>query len=252
MRGSTDSVRSRCRVDYGHGPVGARAIASNTVTRLVLVRHGESIVTVNRVIGGPRTCSGLSPLGIQQAQRLCDRWVATPEFTADVLIASQYPRAIQTAEIIAPALGGLEVRTDDGFGEHDPGPECDGLTYADFIERYPRVAGAWDAADPFATTFPGGETVAAFHYRVGSAMRRVLDEYDGKTVVIACHGGVVDAVLRQALRAPAMGSFQVHTLNTSIMELALIKPNVWRLVRYNDTAHLAGLPASTNPPFVES
>ncbi|MDP2290338.1 MAG: histidine phosphatase family protein [Actinomycetota bacterium] len=221
------------------------------MTRLVLVRHGESIVTVDRVIGGPRTCSGLSPLGRQQAQRLHDRWAAASEFEVDVLMASQYPRAIETAEIVAPALGGLPVVTDDGFGEHDPGPECDGLSYVDFLDRYKIGPEAWDAADPFATTFPGGETVAAFHYRVGSAVRRVIDQHEGKTVVIACHGGVVDAVLRQALRAPAMGSFQIHTLNTSITEMQLVKPNVWRLNRYNDTAHLSGLPASTNPPFVD-
>ena len=46
-------------------------------------------------------------------------------------------------------------------------------------------------------------------------------------------------------------SFQIHTLNTSITELELVKPNLWRLNRYNDTAHLAGLPASTNPPYVD-
>ena len=32
-------------------------------TRLVFVRHGESNTTVARVIGGYRTCSGLSPVG---------------------------------------------------------------------------------------------------------------------------------------------------------------------------------------------
>ncbi|MBK8332829.1 MAG: histidine phosphatase family protein [Acidimicrobiaceae bacterium] len=218
------------------------------MTRLVLVRHGESIVTVNRVIGGPRTCSGLSPLGREQADRLRARWVANPEFEADVLLASQYPRAIETAEIVASSLGGLAVSIDDGFGEHDPGPECDGLTYKEYMERYDIGPEAWDSGDPFATTFPGGETVASFQFRVGSAVRRTLDHHAGKTVVVACHGGVVDAVLRLALRAPGMGSFQIHTLNTSITELQLVKPNVWRLNRYNDTAHLAGLPANTNPP----
>jgi len=221
------------------------------VTRLVLVRHGESIVTVNGVIGGPRTCTGLSPLGRQQSERLRDRWDAQNEFTADVVIASQYPRAIETAEIIAPSLGGLSVTRDDGFGEHDPGPECDGLTYKEFMERSDIGIEAWETGDPFATTFPGGETVAAFHYRVGSAVRRTLDTYEGQTVVIACHGGVVDAVVRLALKTPSMGMFQIHTRNTSITDLELIKPNLWRLNRYNDTAHLAGLPASTNPPFVD-
>ena len=168
-----------------------------------------------------------------------------------MLLASQYPRAMETAEIIAPALRGLTVVLEDGFGEHDPGPECDGLTYKEFTERSDLGVDAWDAGDPFATTFPGGETVAAFQFRVGSALRRMLDMYEGQTVVIACHGGVVDSVLRLALKAPGMGVFQIHTLNTSITELELIKPNLWRLNRYNDTAHLAGLPVSTNPPYVD-
>jgi probable phosphoglycerate mutase len=218
------------------------------VTRLVLVRHGESNVTVDRVIGGPRTCTGLSPLGVQQANRLRDRGMASQEFTADVLLTSQYPRAIETAVIVASSLGGLEVLRDDDFGEHDPGPECDGLTYKQYMALYDIGPEAWDAADPFATTFPGGETVAAFQFRVGSALRRTLDLYEGQTVVVVCHGGVVDAILRLALKAPGMGAFEIHTLNTSITELLLVKRNTWRLLRYNDTAHLAGLPAHTNPP----
>lgn len=230
----------------------AGPITSGSVTRLVLVRHGESNATVNRVIGGPRTCSGLSDLGREQAARLRDRWATSTEFEADVLMASQYPRAIETAEIIAPSLRGLTVVRDEGFGEHDPGPDCDGLTYKDFLARYEIGPDAWDSGDPFATTFPGGETVASFQFRVGSAVRRTLDMYEGKTVVIACHGGVVDAVLRLALKSPGMGAFQIHTLNTSITELLLVKPNVWRLIRYNDTAHLAGLPANTNPPYTEA
>jgi probable phosphoglycerate mutase len=43
-----------------------------------------------------------------------------------------------------------------------------------------------------------------------------------------------------------MGSFEIHTVNTSITELVLTERNRWKLVRYNDSAHLAGLPATTN------
>lgn len=204
-------------------------------------------MTVSRVIGGPRTCTGLSPLGRLQAERLRDRWAATPELDADVLIASQYPRAFETLQIVAPALGDLPILRDEGFGEHDPGPECDGLSYDTFLERYPEQRGRWDVFDPFAITFPGGETVAAFQFRVGKALRHLLDQHEGKTVVVACHGGVVDAVLRLALKAPAMGGFEIFTVNTSITELVHVRESVWRLVRYNDSAHLAGLPKHTNP-----
>lgn len=210
----------------------------------MLVRHGESKTTVARVIGGHRTCTGLSELGRQQAERLRDRWLVGGEIEADVLICSQYARARETAEVIAPAIGDLAIVEDAGFGEHDPGPDCDGMAFDDYVERY--GAGWWEG-DPFGTSFPGGETIAAFQFRVGQAIRRTIDQYADKTVVIACHGGVVDAALRLALKAPGTGAFEIRTFNTSITELHLVKDNLWRLIRYNDIGHLVGLPMQTTP-----
>jgi 2,3-bisphosphoglycerate-dependent phosphoglycerate mutase len=214
------------------------------VTRLVLVRHGESKTTVARVIGGYRTCSGLSELGRQPAERLRDRWAIGGEVIAEVLISSHYARARETAEIVSPALGGLAVVEDDGFGEHDPGPDCDGMGFDDYIERY---GGGWWQGDPFGTSFPGGETIAAFQFRIGQTIRRTIDTYPDQTVVVICHGGVVDAALRLALKAPPTGGFEIHTLNTSITELHLVKDNLWRLIRYNDVGHLVGLTPQTTP-----
>lgn len=209
--------------------------------RLVLVRHGESEVTVRRVVGGPRTCSGLSPLGRLQAERLATRLRETGEIAADVVYASAYPRATETAAIVAGALE-LDVNVEAGFGEHDPGPECDGLTFQEFVDRYGLPD--WEH-DPYAVTFPGGETIAAFHFRVGATLRTVLDRHPGGALVIVCHGGVIDAVLRSALRTSPVGVFELHTTNASITELVLVGPGRWRLVRYNDSAHLAGLAPET-------
>lgn len=208
-------------------------------TRVVLVRHGESNVTVRRVVGGPRTCDGLSELGIRQAERLRDRLTETGEIEATHLVSSAYPRAQQTAEIIAPALGIDEVVVDAGFGEHDPGPDCDGMTFQEFVDRFGMPD--WES-DPHAVTFPGGETIAEFDLRVGTAFSRVVREHAGGTIVIVCHGGVVDGLVRTALRAARTGIFELHTKNTSLTEIVRVRPDRWRLIRYNDAAHLAGLP----------
>lgn len=213
-----------------------------TLTRVVMVRHGESQVTVNKILGGPRSCIGLSELGQLQAQRLRDRLNQTGEIAADALYSSAYPRALQTAEILRESFGGMAITIDAGFGEHDPGPECDGLTYDEFVRRHGRPD--W-SGDPHAEFFPGGETIATFHARVGKSFDALAAKHAGETVVVACHGGVVDAVLRRTLGTPQTGKFEIHTKNCSITEFVEIRSGHWALLRYNDFAHLRGLPTAT-------
>ncbi len=93
---------------------------------------------------------------------------------------------------------------------------------------------------------PGGETWIEFHERVVTGVRRVAAHHADSTVVIACHAGVIDAAIRGLLDLPMVGGFELFTHNTAVSELALIpardrRTERWRLVRYNDAAHLAGL-----------
>ena len=214
-----------------------------SLTRIILVRHGESVVTVNRVLGGPRSCTGLSPLGERQADALRERLESTKEIVPDVLYSSAYPRALETAQIIAPAFTGLEINVEPGFGEHDPGPQCDGMTYVDFTAKHGKPN--W-GGDPNAVFFPGGETIAQFHLRVATAFDKVVKEHYEKTIVVACHGGVVDAVIRRHLKTPQTGAFEMRTKNCSLTEFVEIRADHWALLRYNDHAHLQGLPVATN------
>jgi broad specificity phosphatase PhoE len=205
-----------------------------TSVRLILVRHGESNSSVARTIGGYRSCTGLSPLGRRQSELLRDRWAGRPEFEADALVASNYRRAHETAEIIAPALGGLDVSIDHGFGELDPGEICDGMTFEEFGARYPSTS----RPGPGDELFPGGETSEAFHQRVRLAVERIVTVGAGRTVVVVCHGGVVDAVMRTLSQSPADCGFEVAVANTSITELVMLPDDRWRLLRCGDVAHL--------------
>jgi probable phosphoglycerate mutase len=81
---------------------------------------------------------------------------------------------------------------------------------------------------------------------VYSGLDAVVSQHFGKTVVVACHGGVVDAILRRTMRTPQTGAFEVHTKNCSLTEIAEIRAGHWALLRYNDHSHLHGLPVATN------
>jgi probable phosphoglycerate mutase len=215
-------------------------------TRLVLIRHGESQATVDEVVAGHAGCAGLSALGVRQCEALGRRLARTGELAgADALLASVLPRAVETAELIAPALGmdASDVQQDCGLCELHPG-EADGLTWSEFGERYgdPRMA-----EHPFAELSPGGESLASFHFRVGRALARVVEAREGQTIVVASHGGVVSVSLTLWLGLPAYGTLvDLPTLNTSITEWR--RPpgdgRRWSLVRYNDAAHLLDPPGS--------
>ena len=209
-------------------------------TKIILVRHAESNVTVSQVVGGELTCTGLSELGIRQAQRLRDR-LRDEGAAVDVLLSSPLPRARETAEIIAQVLG-RPIEFVHDLEEHRPG-DADGCPFVDFADRF----GLFDfRAEPDRPFAPGGETLREFHERVIARLRRIEADHGGSAVVAVCHGGVVDAAFRYYLSIGISDTFDLWTLNTSLTEFVLPHTGALpQLRRYNDAAHLAGLPAKT-------
>lgn len=213
-------------------------------TRLIVVRHGESNVTVERRLGGMEACTGLSPLGRQQAERLRDRFAAGFEPAVDEVWASPLPRAYETAEIVNEAIG-LDIQVDPEFEEFRPGA-VDGWLFEDYIAEYGRPD---ELADPYRYIAEGGDSRASFFLRIGEAVDRLVATREGTSIALFCHGGVVDVIFRRLLSIQSETPFQLHTLNTSVNEFVTTAhgpPRRWRLARYNDSSHLNGLPAATN------
>src|SRR5258708_7464894 len=103
------------------------------MTDLYLIRHGEALGAVHGMIGD----TALSQRGVMQAEHLHDRLAATGEIAADVLIASTFVRARQTAEIIAPALG-LPVVFDDEVQELRDGA-AEGMRFDEYRAKFGEV-----------------------------------------------------------------------------------------------------------------
>ncbi len=222
-------------------------MTDQTDTRLILVRHGESEVTVRRVLGGMKTCTGLSELGRRQTLALRDRWKSGVEPEVHALYSSPLPRAVQTAEILNEALGGLEIVVEHDLEELRPG-DADGVRFDELEGRFGVIDFRTRPDLPMA---PNTETSLRFHHRTAIALERVVAHNVGRTVVVSCHGGVVDVAFRHFLDLPKHGNFDLWTLNTSLTEFRVDdqgdRRGRWRLVRYNDHAHLAGIPTETGP-----
>ncbi len=173
------------------------------MTHLYVIRHAQPAGYTPALIGLSPPNSGLSPLGVRQAERLRDRLLATKEIQADRLISSPLRRAQETAEIIAPALG-LPVLLDDGIQELNLG-ECEGLTADQASERYGDTD--WER-NPFRRLAPHADSWAEFAWRACEALHRLTRDYEGQTLVMVCHGDHWDDVsllptLAPLARAPA-------------------------------------------------
>jgi probable phosphoglycerate mutase len=221
-------------------PTGVRTVppADPDATRVVLIRHGEARCNVEGVVGGPLGCHGLTEVGRHQVDALRRRLEATAELArASVLVASTLPRAIETAQLLAPAVGSgdVPVTTDCGLCELHPG-RSDGLTWDEVVQRY--GAPDWDT-DPTTPLAPEGESWVGFVDRAAAAVAALADGHPGATVVAACHAGVIEATVLRWL-APGRARLGLRTRHASLTEWERVG-NTWRLVRYNDAAHLASL-----------
>ena len=102
------------------------------MTMVTLIRHAHPQAAITGVVAGPKGDTGLSDLGRQQAAALRDRLLALG-FTTDVVLTSILPRAVETAQILAPALGEPEIEQDCDLCELHPG-DADGIPW----DRVPR------------------------------------------------------------------------------------------------------------------
>jgi probable phosphoglycerate mutase len=228
-------------------PASVRMIpeGSDRSTRLVLVRHGEATCHLRGVVGGPRGCTGLSELGVEQALSLRRRLEETGELSgASALYASVLRRAVQTASVIAPAVGSgtLEIVEDCALCELHPG-DSDGLSWEQFRQTYGEPD--WDD-DPDTPVAPGGESWTGFVARAADALGSLLRRHRGEQAVVVCHAGVVEAAMLRFLPVErSRRRLRLRTSYVSLTEFELTGPDVdgtragdWRLLRYNDAGHL--------------
>jgi len=202
--------------------------------RLLLVRHGlTSANQEDRYIGSMDP--PLSDKGLAQAEALAAR-LSKEELTA--IYSSPQLRARQTADIIARACG-LEVQIEPELREMDFG--CwEGLTHAEITAYYPGQMRAW-WADPAAEPAPhGGESLVQVARRARTAYDKIVCHHgEGETVLIVSHGGVLQALLCEALGSPLRARWSYLLKAAALSELRLFDGQPV-LVSLNESRFLPG------------
>jgi len=202
--------------------------------RLYLVRHGRTAWNdIGRAQG--QTDIPLDEVGMEQARLVAESFV---DVTAARVLTSDLQRSRQTAEAIAKVLDvPLEVRPalrERTFGD------LEGQNYVHVMERLSKEA-LRQGVSSTEVRPPNGES----HADVWKRVRPVVEELfaSDEDAVLVAHGGSLSALAAQL----GQGTFATMRFfsfaNTSVTELRRQPDGLFRLVRYNDTAHLDPLRA---------
>jgi probable phosphoglycerate mutase len=198
------------------------------MTRLVLVRHGETAWNAEHRVQGQFDVP-LNETGRRQAEAAAA--VLTRERFAAIW-SSDLARARETAAPAAAALG-LPVRLDPALRERHYGI-FETLTYAEVKARYPEDYARFERREPD-YDFRTGESLRAFYERAVACARRIAAAHAGEDVLVFTHGGVLDKLYRFASGMPLSAPRDFPIPNCGINRLAA---DPWRILVWADVSHL--------------
>lgn len=204
--------------------------------KLLLIRHAESEGNAGGVIQGQAEYP-LSERGWTQARLLAAR-VAQEHPTTARVYASPQIRAMQTAEVVAQALGVALVR-DERLREYGVG-EFAGLTSAEIEQRFPQYLQARKQARGW-PPIPGEEGREPFHRRVAEVFAEIVARHSGdereSQVAVVSHGGTLSAYLASLVGCglDRFYPFRFHNASLTVLDIG----ERICIERHNDIRHLS-------------
>jgi broad specificity phosphatase PhoE len=206
------------------------------VTRVYLVRHGATAVTMEDRFSGAIGVE-LSDDGRSQAARLGER-LRQEGMTA--VFSSPLSRAVETARIIAGACK-VEMHLRDGLREIGHG-HWEGLSRREVEERFPEEYAAWEE-DPFTFAPEGAESGVAVLARALPVVREIVTRHQGQRVVVVSHKATIRLILCSLLGLDPRGYRDRLDQAPASMNVLDFRDAVRaRLMLFNDTSHYAQHP----------
>ncbi len=205
-----------------------------TVTRLYLIRHGQSAGNAAGRFGG-HSPTPLSELGIEQAE-LTAKLLSKEKINA--IYSSDLFRAVQTAEPLAK-LSDLPIIKTDAFRERHVGV-LEGLTFDESKQQYPNDYYALINRD-IQHVITKGESYRQLLRRATNALNEILTIHRGEKVAIFSHTGAICYITLYLIGAINRNTKQTPWLITSncgINRFEIRGRNNIRVLALNDTRHL--------------
>ena len=208
--------------------------------RFVLVRHGQT--AWNQGAGEERfrgrTDLPLDGTGQTQADALTQRLRQEP---IAAIYTSPLRRTRQTVTPLASILG-LAPEPTRGLLDIDYG-QFQGMSQREAAAAYPERYQLW-LSRPSQVRFPDGESLSDVQVRLQSILDQITEAHPNQTVVLAGHQ-IVNKVLTCTLLGIDLDQVWRLRQDTASINVYQRAENGWRILRLNDTCHLADLGKSS-------
>ena len=212
------------------------------LTTVILVRHGRTALTeTHKLSGRGGEDPQLSELGREDARKVAlelakvgNSSVFAKLVPPSAIISSPIARTRETAQVIADQLG-LSVDIEDDIAEIAFG-EWDGHTNQEVAARWPEQYNAWRGDVQIAP--PGGESLEEFDVRVQRGRARILEQYEGQTVVVVSHVMPIRGFIKAATVSDWPIYWRASVAPCSITVLRFWGEEVAEITTVNYTGHL--------------
>ena len=203
---------------------------------LILVRHAlPERVENSRAPADP----GLSPLGRKQALRLAEWYLDDSTPSIEHIATSPKLRAVETAAPLADRLG-IQPEVVEGFSEIDHFS----TQYIPIEEMRRENHPQWQRLKNRQWEEAGFFDPHVFRKQVVGVWESWCAKHDGRTVMVAAHGGTINALLSHFIRLESV--FFVEVSYTGVCRLQGSDGHM-RLLSLNETAHLFTTPGALSP-----
>ncbi len=168
--------------------------AKGRLTKIVLLRHGESEKNVTNIWSSEIDKHHLTEKGKKQVSDTLMKYV---EERPDVIYSSPILRARETAQAVEKFFGGtIEIKIDGGLIEMNggdwEGKKLDTEEVLSKIDVYEKLSGSKEYFSGKRTT--GSESYEDIAKRLTSLLKDIKENHAGKTVYIVSHAAVLQVV----------------------------------------------------------
>lgn len=198
------------------------------MTKLILVRHGETKRNIAHRLHHPRDAVILTEKGKAQMKVTAS---ALRKMNVSALYSSREKRTQQSTSILSTQLN-LPFKVVAGIQERNWG-KSSGKPWAEIQ----KVLEPMTIEERYRYVPPQGESWKEFKARLTKTISKILKENEKKVVAVITHGGTIRVFMFNLLRAARKDGFKFDPENAS---LSVVDYEGEKVIKWsiNDTSHL--------------